>query len=380
MFAKFNGYFDNAATSFPKPKNVCVETVRYLNEIGGPYGRSFYQKSLDVSSIIEETRTLLGEKFHVPNCDNLIFTHNATHAINIILKGLNLDNNSEILISPLEHNAVARPLMELKQTKGTTFKILDHFSDGLINVNKIKSQITKNTALVIVNHQSNVNGVIQPIEVIKENIDEIPLFIDAAQSAGHIEIDLNKINIDFLAFTGHKGLLGPTGTGGLYIKNPEMVKPLIDGGTGSNSEEMITPSFMPDKFESGTHNISGIFGLYGALTSNILPLHIHKDFLDFLQEIKKLKEYTVISADSENYQGELFSIIPNFTDLANLGGILDSKYNVQARAGSPGAPLAHTTLKTYPSGTIRIAPSIFHTVNDFEILLAILKESAQIYT
>jgi len=377
MQPKFNGYFDNAATSFPKPVNVSVETLSYLNDIGGPYGRSFYQKSLTVSSVIEETRTLLGNKFHVHNSDNLVFTHNATHAINTVLKGLDLTCNSEILISPLEHNAVMRPLLELKRVKDITFKLLDHYSDGLIDVSKIKSQITKKTALIIVNHQSNVNGLIQPIELIKKEIDEIPLFIDAAQSAGHIEININKIDIDYLAFTGHKGLLGPTGTGGIYIKNPSKIKPFVDGGTGSNSEEMFTPSFMPDKFEAGTHNISGIFGLYGALNSNLSPRHTHKEFIDFLNEVKKIKGYTVISASSENNQGELFSIIPTFMDLAQFGGILDSRYGVQVRAGLHCAPLAHTTLKTYPAGTVRIAPSIFHTADDFKLLVNILKESIQ---
>jgi cysteine desulfurase family protein len=368
---RHNGYFDNAATSFPKPKKVGNEILRYLNDIGGPYGRSFYGRAFEVSGVVEDVRFLLSEKFRT-NADNLVFTSNATTAINTVLKGLDL-RNKEVLISPLEHNAVMRPLKILEENCGVNIRILPSFNDGFIDINKIESLLSEKTALVIVNHQSNVNGVVQHITQIKRVIKDIPILVDAAQSAGHVELNIDRDNLDFVAFTGHKGLLGPTGTGGLFIKNPELLCPLIDGGTGSKSESFEMPIFMPDKFEAGTPNIVGIFGMLGALSADVENNHSNGDFCQLINEIRKIEGYSVVCADSLNRQGELFSITSEFTDCSTLGRLLYDKYNIQTRIGLHCAPMAHKFLKTYPHGTLRIAPSVYHTANDFEILVEALK-------
>ena len=368
----FNGYFDNAATSFPKPKAVGDEIVRYLNDIGGPYGRSFYGRAFEVSGVVEGVRFMLSEKFGT-NADNLVFTSNATYAINTVLKGLDL-SNKEILISPLEHNAVMRPLKVLEKNNGVKIKQLSAFADGCVDVNKIEKLLSENTALVVVNHQSNVNGVIQPVAEIKKVIRDIPILVDAAQSAGHVELNIDRDNLDFVAFTGHKGLLGPTGTGGLFIRESEMLSPLVDGGTGSRSESFGMPLFMPDKFEAGTPNIAGIFGLLGALSAEAERNYSKEDFCRLINEIRKIEGYSVVCADSQSRQGELFSIKAEFADCSTLGRTLYDNFNIQTRVGLHCSPLTHRFLKTYPYGTLRIAPSVYHTANDFEILIKALTD------
>ena len=369
---KINGYFDNAVTSFPKPTAVGNEISRYLNEIGGPYGRGFYKRALEVSGTVEDTRSLLADKFGA-NPDNMVFTPNATYAINTVLKGLDL-KNKEVLISPLEHNAVMRPLKILEKEQGVTIKTLPAANDGFIDLKQIKNHLSKKTALVVINHQSNVNGVVQPVAEIKKIIGDVPILVDAAQSAGHVDFNIDQNDLDFVAFTGHKGLLGPTGIGALFVKNPDTLCQLVEGGTGSKSESLEVPSFMPDKFESGTPNIVGIFGLFGALSSNVKQNYTHDEFLWLIDEIKKIDGYTVICAEKENRQGDLFSLLADFADCSQLGRALYDKHNIQTRVGLHCAPLAHEYLKTYPHGTLRISPSAYHTVKDFEFLIKALKD------
>ena len=200
---------------------------RYLNEVGGPYGRSFYPRALEVAGIVEETRSLLAGLLGTGQPERIVFAHNATHAVNIVLKGLAL-TGKEVWISPLEHNAVARPLRRLKQEGRITVRFLPAAADGRVLPERLSGLFSRRTGLIIVNHQSNVNGVIQPIRELKEQAGDIPVLVDAAQSLDHQSIDVQGSGIDFVAFTGHKGLLGPTGTGGLYLGGPPL-KPLIEG-------------------------------------------------------------------------------------------------------------------------------------------------------
>ncbi len=360
----FNGYFDNAATSFPKPEAVGNEILHYLNEVGGPYGRSFYDRSINVARIVEATRDLMSGIIGVKNPENIVFTNNATHAINIVLKGLDL-TEKEVLCTPMEHNAVMRPLSRLAKTKGTKYRILRHYPDGCVDLKDFKNQIASNTALIVINHQSNINGVIQPAEEIKKLAGNIPVLIDAAQSAVSGEIKNNENDFDFIAITGHKSLLGPTGIGCLFVKNPETLPAFIEGGTGSRSESCDMPDFMPDKFEAGTPNIAGIFGLNGALLNRPEKQHTFGDFIEFINELKKLSGYKVYCADSDERQGELVSVTSDFMDVSNLGLKLYREFGVETRVGLHCAPLAHKTLGTYPSGTLRISPSVYHTKSDF---------------
>lgn len=372
-----NYYFDNAATSFPKPRQVGIQISKYLNKIGGQYGRSAYSRVINVARVVEETREKLAELIQAKDSSNIAFTHNATHAINTVLMGFLHDNN-HVLISPMEHNSVMRTLQMLRIKRKIRVEILPHFNDGLIDVKHIKEIIKGNTALVIVNHQSNINGVIQPIKEIKRAVGKIPILVDAAQSLGNIPVRIDEWNIDFLAFTGHKSLLGPTGTGGMFARDPTHLSPMMFGGTGSRSEYFDMPDFMPDRFEAGTLNIAGIFGLLGALQNRPNPRHTQKDFHDLISGIMKLPHIKVFAANSFKNQGGIFSINHFAMDSSAFASLLFKKYRIETRAGLHCAPLAHKTLGTFPNGTVRIAPSVYHGENTFEYLLRALCEVGKI--
>lgn len=373
---EINKYFDNGATSFPKPPEVAEEIAGYLNEIGGTYGRSYHSKAIQVSKIVEETRNMFAKMINAHNSSNIVFTHNATHGINTVLKGLNL-KNCEVAVSVLEHNAVMRPLTAIAEQNSIKIRFIPSFSDGLIDVSKVPEVITEKTALVVVNHMSNVNGVIQPVEEIKEIIGDKPILVDAAQSGGHIKIDVLK-GLDFVAFTGHKGLLGPTGTGILYIRNPEMLDSFIEGGTGSRSESVEMPQFMPDKFEAGTPNIAGIFGLRAALMNRPVPAHSFKELAQLIENIEEIDGFNVVRANDINNQGALFSILSSVMDPSVLGMKLFEKYSIETRIGLHCAPLAHKHLGTFPQGTVRISFSPYHTNEDIEYLINSLREISKL--
>ncbi len=373
---KINKYFDNGATSFPKPPEVAEEISKYLNEIGGTYGRSYHSKAIQVSKIVEETRNIFASMINAQNSSNVVFTHNATHGINTVIKGLNL-KNCEVAVSVLEHNAVMRPLTAIAEQNSIKIRFFPSFSDGLIDVSKVSEVITEKTALVVVNHMSNVNGLIQPVEKIKEIVGSIPMLVDAAQSGGHIKIDVSK-GFDFVAFTGHKGLLGPTGTGILYIRNPEMLNSFIEGGTGSRSESVEMPQFMPDKFEAGTPNIAGIFGLRAALMNRPVPAHSFKELAQLIENIEEIDGFNVVRANDINNQGALFSILSSVMDPSVLGMKLFEKYGIETRIGLHCAPLAHKHLGTFPQGTVRISFSPYHTNEDIEYLLNSLIEISKL--
>ncbi len=369
----FNGYFDNAATSFPKPPQVAEWMSKYLCELGGPYGRSAYTRAVDVSRIVEQTRELIAELIQAKNSCSVIFASNATHALNIAIQGI-VKENSHIIISPMEHNAVTRLLLSFSKKKNIIYDILPHFNDGLVDISKIKRSIKKNTVLAIINHQSNINGLIQPVREIKNEIGEIPILVDTAQSLGKTSVKVDEWNIDFLAFTGHKGLLGPTGTGGLYMQKSHSIEPIIYGGTGSNSESFEMPKFFPDRFEAGTPNIAGVFGLKAALESKPEPKHTFTDFLNIINKLKDADNIELYTAENQCCQGELFSINHMQKSSSDLSRLLFEKYGIETRAGLHCAPLAHKTVGTFPYGSVRIAPSVYHTTEDFEHLINAILE------
>lgn len=367
-----NTYFDNAATSFPKPASVSRAIAKYLDETGGPYGRSAYPRALQVSRMIEETRDRIAVLIGAADPSNVVFTMNATSAINTVFNGLDL-RNSHVLVSPLEHNCVMRPLEHLRKTQGLEYSTMHHFDDGLIDVGRIPEQIRPNTRIAVVNHESNVNGIIQPLREIKTAIGCLPLLVDASQSLGIEPVDVTSLEIDFLAFTGHKGLLGPPGTGGLYIRNPEMISPLVRGGTGSRSEYFDMPSFMPDKFESGTPNIPGIAGLNAVLGERPEARHSKSNFEAFIRDMACIPGIRIFRAKLPSCQGRLFSFILGGTDPAVTARRLSDDFAIEVRAGLHCAPAAHKTLGSFPSGSVRISPSPYHSPEDFEYLINSIK-------
>ena len=368
-----NIYFDNAATSFPKSPEVARAMARYLDELGGPYGRSAYRRAVEVSRTVEAARDRLAVLLGIARPELLAFQPNATTGLNLVLQGF-LRQGDEVLVSPLEHNAVLRPLAALHRLRGVTWRTLPADPDGLVRAGDVRRALTSRTRLVVINHQSNVNGLVQPLREIRKAADGVPLLVDAAQSAGATELRTDDWRLDFVAFTGHKSLLGPTGTGGVFIRRPEEVEPLIYGGTGSVSESTAMPSFAPDVFEAGTGNIAGIFGLLAAIGHAPTPAHTHQEYLAFIDAVAALPGITVLRAVDRERQGNLFSFRHERLDPAVIATSLSERFGIEVRAGLHCAPLAHQTLGTFPAGAVRLAPSRLHTQADFEHVLRALRE------
>ncbi len=367
-----NTYFDNAATSFPKPPEVAAAVTRSLNEIGGPYGRSAYGRAFETARGVEDTRWALAQFLGTEKSENVLFTPNATTAANVVLHSL-VTSGAHILVSPLEHNAIMRPLSALCKARGASYEIMPHDECGCVIPERMETPLCKGCSLAIVCAQSNVNGVAPPVARIKQVLGEVPLLVDAAQSLGKNPVGADDAGLDFVIFTGHKGLLGPTGTGGLFVRNPDTLAPLIYGGTGSRSESLDMPSFVPDRFEAGTQNIAGIFGLGAALGNRPVPQHTYDQFLAMLTEIGSFPQWHVLKGGSVDSQGELFSLVHESLSSSQAGRMLYDSFGIETRTGLHCAPLAHKTLGTL-SGTVRISPGPYHTVGDFEYLIRALAE------
>jgi cysteine desulfurase family protein len=373
---KRNSYFDNAATSFPKPPAVAEAMSRYLNEVGGSYGRSAYARAFDVARTVEKTRDLLAEKMGARDAAQVVFAPNATYAVNLVLRSV-LRRGGRVLISPLEHNAVTRPLAAFASRYGVAFELLPYGCDGRVDLDRVKEMVTPDTVLAILNHQSNVNGVIQPLGEIKERLGAVPLLVDASQSFGSVPVRVDDWDIDFLAFTGHKALLGPTGIGGLYLRNPAEVEPLVYGGTGSASDSFEMPDFAPDRFEAGTPNIAGIYGLRAALEEQPASRHSREEYHSFIEELKGLPSLRVLCAERFEDQGDVFSLFQPGCDPATLGRTLFDTFGIETRVGLHCAPLAHRTLGTFPSGAVRIGVSPYHSADDFSYLTEAVRKCTQ---
>jgi len=361
-----NLYFDNASTSFPKPPAVGEFINTYLSQ-GGTYGRAAYPRVFNVSKMVEETRELISHKIGTSLISNLIFTYNSTYALNVIIQGFNYQHK-RVFISPLEHNAVSRPIEHLKNKEGISYHILPHFDDGLVNLDAIRKIDFSEIDLVIVNHVSNVNGLIQPIREIKQIIGKTPLLLDSSQSLGKVPILADEWGIDFLAFTGHKGLLGPTGIGGFFIRNPEQIKTLIFGGTGSNSDKLVMPEFCPDKFEAGTQNILGIYGLFGAVNNQPDIQYTLNAFRTFIHKLQQLKAIKVLVANDIENQSDVFSFVPLNTTVSHFSKLLFDSHQIEVRSGLHCSPLAHIALGSFPHGAVRISLSNYHNDSDLNHL------------
>ncbi|WP_300368637.1 aminotransferase class V-fold PLP-dependent enzyme [Brachyspira sp.] len=364
-----NYYFDNSTTSFPKPKEVAEEMYNFLMNMGGTYGRVNTSRGKETTQKIEECRTLLADKFlGTKNDSNIIFTSGATRAINDILIGLDL-KDTNILISVLEHNAILRPIHQLSKNKNVKYSIIPSKNNGIIDTDALSDIIKKEKiSLVAVNMESNISGVIQPIKKIKEAIGKIPLLVDATQAIGIHDIKADDWNTDFIAFTGHKGLLGPTGTGGFYVKNPDKLNPAYFGGGFGEGYE--TPYSIPEIYESGTPNTVGIIGLLAAL-KNRPNWNINiNDMYDAIKKIESINKYDVIWSKDINTQGFLFSIktINNDINMANITHALYEKYNIECRYGFHCSVLAHNFYNN-DNGAIRFSFSPYTTKEDLEYLI-----------
>ena len=371
-----NLYFDNCATSFPKPSAVAEAMSKHLNETGGTYGRSAYPRILQSTRLVEECRDQLALLMGASDAGKIIFTANATTALNLMIQGI-CKKGGHVLSSAMEHNAIARPLEHLRQLGIIEWEQLESEPDGRIKVEKIAAKLRPNTILVAICHMSNVNGMAQSPGDVKQAIGEIPLLVDASQSLGQHPVEVDNWGVDFLAFTGHKSLLGPTGTGGAFIRHPEMVEPLLFGGTGSGSDSLDMPSFVPDRFEAGTPNITGIHGLNAALKNRPVSQHTRADFASLLEEVKRDKNYLVRCAADFSNQGKLFSVVHQSMSGSSLAQRFYEEFGIECRAGLHCAPLAHRHLGSFPTGDCRFSLSPYHTPEELNYLAKAIHDAGK---
>jgi cysteine desulfurase family protein len=372
-------YLDNAATTFPKPKEVYNEVLNCMQYYAANAGRASYDMALQASEKILETRENLRELFNIDNPLNIIFTSNATEALNIGIKGL-LRPKDHVITTLIEHNSVLRPVKYMA-SKGVEITYIGTDEEGNIHLKDLRKEIRKNTRLVIVNHASNVLGNIQDIESIGEVTKRhgIYFMVDASQSAGLVEIDVKKCNIDLMAVSGHKALLGPQGTGILYIKDGIKLENYKDGGTGSESNSMDQPEYLPDKFESGTMNVPGIAGLCEGIkfikTIGMTNLMSHEmSLLQYLyDELKRLDYIKIYGGGNFKSITPILSFNVDNMDSSMVGYILN-KSAISVRSGFHCAPLIHGIIGTHKRGTIRVSPGYFNTMEDMNLLVKVLQE------
>ncbi|NMB92902.1 MAG: aminotransferase class V-fold PLP-dependent enzyme [Flexilinea flocculi] len=379
-------YMDNAATSWPKPAEVSAAMIKTMEEAGGNAGRGGHRFAVAAGEILYQVRETVAAFFGSDDPFRVTFTANATESINLILKGY-LKQGDHVLVSPLEHNAVMRPLQFLSQ-QNIQWSVLPAGKDGRINPDLIEPTIRQNTRLFVICHESNVNGVIQPLHEISEiaHSYQIPVLADCSQSAGSIPIAIDCEGIDFLAFTGHKSLLGPVGTGGIVWGSHvdvNQIFPLKQGGTGSASDRYVQPDFLPDKFESGTLNTVGLAGLKAGIDwinrnqQNQVYLKKGELFREFLNEIRSIRRVHVFCAEKIENQGFVFSLTIDGIDNGFAAQWLDEEKGILSRVGLHCAPLAHRFLHSFPAGTIRFAASPFTTSQDFEACIEAVKILAE---
>ncbi|MEE1086978.1 MAG: aminotransferase class V-fold PLP-dependent enzyme [Schaedlerella sp.] len=374
-------YFDNGSTSYPKAPGIAEAMAEFLTRCAFNINRGNYEQAYEVAGIVLETRELLAELFHAESSRQVVFTPGITYSLNYLIKGL-LKKGDHVLVTGLEHNAVMRPLCQMEKT-GVQYEILPVDKEGSLILEEVENHIRENTRLLIAVHASNVCGTIVPIKKLGAVCKKHGIYfaVDTAQSAGILEIDMRKCNIDFLAFTGHKGLLGPQGIGGFIISDDldKELTPLIVGGTGSISNQLEIPEMLPDKYESGTMNLPGIVGLHTSLKylkkTGVETIHKKKMELTeyFLMRLGEIKGVRVVGKNEIDGRVAVVSLYFQDIDNAIVAFQLESEYGIMTRVGLHCAPVAHKSLGTYPQGTVRIAFGASNTKEEIDTLIEALK-------
>lgn len=382
-------YFDHAATTFPKPDTVSETIYHYIKEQGCNINRGCYNQAYQIEEQVYETRKMVCELFHGEDYKNVIFTRNVTESLNVILKGF-LKSGDHVIVSSMEHNAVMRPLVQLEK-KGISFSRAICEPDGSLKIERLEECLRNNTKAVIMTHASNVCGTILPIEKVGKfcQKNHLKFIVDSAQTAGILEIDMEKMNIDALAFTGHKGLMGPQGIGGFLVTKEmaQQIEPLITGGTGSISDQEETPIFLPDRFEAGTLNIPGILGLSAGLEwlkkTGMDKIRQKEQMLtkQFLTGLKKIDDdrtkIRIVGKEGIEGRTGVVSIQTKTKEIAQVAYELDERYGIMTRVGLHCAPSAHKTLGTYPIGAIRFSFGFWNTLEEVEFAVHALQEMTE---
>ncbi|MFD1362650.1 aminotransferase class V-fold PLP-dependent enzyme [Lentibacillus salinarum] len=379
-------YFDQAASSYPKPPEVAEAMVQAVNEIGANPGRGSHRLARTAADLITGTREKAARLFGCSNPKQALFFANATAALNQAIKGFTWSAGDHVIATTFEHNSIRRPLEHIKHEHGVNITYITWDGDESAFIRRVEESITAKTKLIAMSHASNVTGTVFPVgqtaHVAKKK--HIPLLVDASQTAGHIPIDMKEMGIDMLAFPGHKGLLGPQGTGMLLVNGDVDLQPLLHGGTGRFSEEPLQPAQWPEKLESGTLNTPGIAGLQAALAFHETREQENVPRETMLSQVllQGLKQIEGVTCYEPVGQGLHMPIVAfNVLDIPSqeVAMILDSHYDIAVRAGLHCSPLTHEMLETMDRGVIRASFSLYNNEAEVEQFLHAIGEITESY-
>ncbi len=379
-------YFDNAASSWPKPPQVTDAMVECMHEYTANPGRGSHQMAVRASRVLFETRKHIARLCNISNPNDISFALNTTHALNLAIKGF-VKKGDHVICTGVEHNSVRRPLEYLKRTQQVEVTYLSVDAQGQLDMKELTSAIRTNTTLMVCSHSSNLLGSILPLEQISEVIKKhsIKLLVDGAQSLGIIPVDVNRMGIDMLAFPGHKGLLGPQGTGGLYVAPDIDLVPLHHGGTGSRSEDIDQPQTRPDRFEAGTQNTVGIAGLNEGVkfVLNETVDAIHKAEWGLTQRLMEgllaINGVQILGPALGAPKTGIVSFQLDGIDASELAFILDQHYQIAVRSGYHCTPLAHESMGTLETGAVRASLGYFTTEDEVDYFIKAIQDIHQQY-
>jgi cysteine desulfurase/selenocysteine lyase len=365
-------YLDNAATTFPKPRQVLDAVERFYTEQGGNPGRSGHRLSIAAGEVVEDARDRVARLINAEDPLQIAFTYNASYALNFAIWGT-LEPGDRVLTSPLEHNSVARPLREAERRLGITVEFIEADPvTGIIDLDDLAGRLERPARLVTIVHGSNISGTIQPLSEIGKltRAAGALLLVDAAQTAGTYPIDVRSMNIDLLAFTGHKGLFGMMGTGGLYVRPGVDLRASFQGGTGSKSEQDVQPDFLPDHLEPGTPNAGGLAALAAGVQfleerGSIEEIHAYEQdlALELIEGILSIDGARVLGPTDGERLAVVSFTLPSLS-VSEIGWRLDEEFSIMARVGLHCCPWGHEFFGTFPEGTVRLSLSIMNTRED----------------
>ncbi|QJD88301.1 aminotransferase class V-fold PLP-dependent enzyme [Cohnella herbarum] len=374
-------YLDNAATSWPKPPTVAEAMERSMRESAANPGRGSHAMAVKASRVLFETRKRLARLFRISNPNDIAFALNTTHALNLAIQGM-LKQGDHVIATTVEHNSVRRPLEALKRKLGIQVTYIGTDAKGLLNVKEVERAILPNTKMIVVTHSSNLLGSIIPVAEIGEiaRRRNVKLLVDAAQSAGVLPIDVEGMGIDLLAFPGHKGLMGPQGTGGLYIHPNLELEPLMHGGTGSKSEAPEQPTIRPDRYEAGTQNTVGLAGLSEGvgfiLKETTEVIHNQEQRLTFqlMEGLQGIPGITLLGPDIGVERTAIVSFLLEGVDPSEMAFLLDQQFGIAVRAGFHCTPLGHETAGSYETGAVRASPGYFTEKSEIVSMIEAVEE------
>ncbi len=379
-------YLDNAATSWPKPPEVAQAMARFLEETGANPGRSGHRLSIEAARLVYETRVAVSEMFGAEDPLRVVFGLNITDGLNLALHGL-LKSGDHVITSSVEHNAVMRPLNDLAQ-KGVQVTKVACNGDGSLDAILVEAAIQSNTRLIVLNHASNVCGTILPIKEVGQIARKhgVLFLLDCAQTAGVLPIDMEADGIDLLAFTGHKSLYGPMGTGGLVVGprlKPSALLPIRQGGTGSRSEQEVQPDFFPDRYESGTPNALGLAGLLAALNwlkaEGIEAIREREEVLcsELLAALVEIEGVELYGTRDASKQTATVAFNIRGMEASTVGLRLDEEFDILCRVGLHCAPSAHHSLGSFPDGSVRFGLGAFNNLEDVRFAVDAVRQLAK---